>query len=578
MQSVARTGKSHSLIGELVDKAGEEDRPVYISSTHTEAYASWQKFRQHGVEAGYLIGKRRAEEQGIIIEGDNVPGHLKALTPEAAKNLPENVNQYEIYRRSVANAKYAITVPELWDKIGDRNWLIATEEAAMMRMLSSTYKLIDIKREWPNNASFVSVLQKHENSAQKIIDYIDDLEQTEQKLHGPIRQCAQVVQDLINIIDNYNIGTWETVKNSFATLRKNLEDRLKRIAFEQEPDLYRIKNWLNEHFSRAGDFILNIMFYEDCIAYGDGTRNNKNDSDERIQLFMSGDQERPFVDVSSIENLWTAGNDMMKMRHFHKVVVGEVPDDDHQEKFLGKYTPVQESIEVIKYTGGQNPNIQKNHMFKLLSQVQGVTDQDISSLVVAGSSKKCAWYASRQQESVQPATGDTVQSVNKMAKDGMSVTIPENSRFSEGVDTPHFDMGVLYNGNFATPWEDLMDTKRPTPIFKKAEKIRAAQNSILRPSDVPGDKPGEVIGTGKTPVVVPHRNVEIEIFDLFEAFDVTVIEIDNLVDLRRHVVDTIEIEGYTVHNEQIMHEDEVQEIHPAKQLINEMSSQIKEND
>ena len=53
------------------------------------------------------------------------------------------------------------------------------------------------------------------------------------------------------------------------------------------------------------------------------------------------------------------------------------------------------------------------------------------------------------------------------ADNGMSVAVPENGRFTEGVDSHFFHMGAIYNGNFATPREDFIAAfRQPSMYFR----------------------------------------------------------------------------------------------------------------
>lgn len=155
-----------------------------------------------------------------------------------------------------------------------------------------------------------------------------------------------------------------------------------------------------------------------------------------------------------------------------------------------------------------------------------------------------ARHAERIPRCTTPGENDTVADFRHYARCGMCVSIPENSRWSEGIDSPEFEMGALYNGHFATPVEDFIGQTTGDWSYKESELVRAAQNAILRASDTPD------AGTGPTPVIVPTRHVPSGTFEMLERFGILVYEPEfGMVEIRRFLVRILGVKDQAVEHD-----------------------------
>jgi len=562
MPSIARTGKSYTMIREAARCLDRDTRVVYVSSAHSEAEATVEKFKEHGVtDVAYLTGRDRAlEEYNVTCTGD-FRQTASAKTPREAARL-SNCNQYLALTRGCKNAQVVVTVPEKLRDIGDRDWVIMTEEAAFNRILSSSVNVIDVERHLGDDRVVKKKLSTRVDRLQRIVDHIDDLDQV-QRVHRWVRTTARGMVQVCRRIDNWLPVDWNAVDESWESLVDDVESLLSDIEFAEQPVLSRARKWL-ERFPDLRESILNVMFHDGVNSY---------ENDEKKQLFIVGDCDELFVPLpESVDTIWTAGNSLPHMEHFHEISHG---DEYEVKPFYGGVTPVQDCIRVIKYTGGDNQNIQANHVQRAIEELQRAlapSDDTVSGLLVSGSSKHCASHAERINRCTSPSENDTLEDVRYYLNHATVVAIPENSQFSEGVDTPEADFGALYNGNFATPREDYMAETYGRRDLKKAEKIRAAQNSILRPSDVLDDDMVQY-GTGVTPVIVPDMHVPDEIWALFEEYGVSVWEQRDIVDVKKLLVTFIDSDDVEVHGDRVLHVDDTpEEVSDVKRLILEQGS------
>lgn len=572
MPSIARTGKSYTMVGEaarLLKHDEFEDKQIaYLSSTHSEAEATVDKFKEHSVvDVAYLIGQRKAEKEYNVSCGGDFPVGKSARSPQEAARL-NCQNQYRAYELGCKDAQVVVTVPEKLEDIGERDWIIMTEEAAFSRILSTSVTAINVERLAGDDRSIKEKLSRRQDKFQNVIDEIDDKEQPAQA-HSWIRTTCQKLIQISRRIENWIPANWETVEESWDTLVDDIERLLNDIAFEEPPDFDAAYSWLDRYQELRTD-IMNVMFMDGTYTY---------ENDEKKQFFIIGDCERLFIPFpEDVDTLWTAGNSLQHMEHFHEIVHG----DEYQVKpFLGGVTPVQDSIRVLKYTGGKNQNIQANHVQQVIENAQRRLKpgaENVSAILISGSSKHCASHATRISRCITPSSNDTLEDVRHYLQHDFVVAIPENSRYSEGVDTPEADCGALYNGSFATPREDYMAEEYGRHDLKKAEKIRAAQNSILRPSDILDDDMKQY-GTGITPVIVPDKHVPDEIWELFEEYGITVYEDDSLVQLKKTFITFLKTDKLEVHDGKILHVDEVpEEISDVKKLILEHGSSSRTAD
>lgn len=547
MQSIARTGKSHTLIGESC-KLRDDEKIVYLSGSHSEARASVKKYRKHGYQVCYLVGKARAKDKyDVSTEGAFDPSYV-AMDPKDA-SLRDDINAYNGLIQGAKQADIVVTVPELVHKIGDFDWLIMTEEAAFDRMLSSEIKVIDVERFRGYDRSVSGTMHSHQPQAQAIIDYIDDLETTT-AMHNWIRTSAQVIVDICSLLEDWSAADWHEVENTWDHLVEDVESRLNDIAFEEEADLHEARTWLMNHFNRAASPILNVMFADGVFTYDNGNRK---------QLFIVGDTDRCFIELPDDLTVWTAGNNIPAMEEFHNIVHGESPT---VKPFYGGYTPVQDSIVVLKHDGGRNPNEQSSQVQRVIEEVQSL-EQNVGNLLISGSSHHSAQHAQRIKKCTTPGAMDDLEALRDYSENGMTVAAAENMWCVEGIDTPFFEMGALYRGEFATPREDYIAEKTGDDSLSRAEHIRAAQNAVLRPSDVPDE------GTGTTPVIVPTMHVPDEIFEMFEQYGITVMETEGITDIRRLIIKLLDLEA-DEHDNRIVDPSEAPEtIKPFDELFGE---------
>lgn len=553
VQSVARTGKSYTLIRDAVDLQDDE-QIVYISSTHSEAQAAREKFLYHGVEACHLIGKERAANKYDVTTDGPVYDAFSPYSAEEASNR-DDINAYQCLVSTAQDADVVVTVPEMIDKLDDFDWLIMTEEAAFSRMLSSELKIMDVQRYQGYDRHIRDSISSLDTGAQRVIDYIDDLEQTTE-MHADLRAGARCIQDIIEAVETWKPGGWHDVEDSWETFKKSVSSIVEDLTISADK-IGEIRTWLHNRFNRMEAPILNVMFNDGVFTYGDEDSN-------RRQMFLVGDTERLFVELPDDLTVWTAGNSIPAMEEFHDLCHGE---DVEVKTFEGGYTPVQDSIWIIRYSGGRNPNQQSGHVQNIVEEVQALQD-DTSSIVVSGSTQYTARHAETIQECTRPSKGDDLSSLERYCDSGMSVAVAENMWCVEGVDTPWFDMGALYNGSFATPREDYIAEKTHDDSLGIAERIRAAQNAILRPSDVP-DGSGGTHGTGITPVIVPDRHVPDEIFELLETFGITVTESDSQAETRRLVIEMLSLDAEEEEGTIVSDDETGDTVHPFRVLRRE---------
>lgn len=529
VQSTARSGKSYGIIKRATEEMDDE-RIVYLAPTHEEAKATVKKWRKHGIEPGYLVGQQRArQDYDITCTGSLDPSFNPANPTEARKR--DDVNAYQSLMTTVQNKQVVVTVPELLNKVGEYDWLIMTEEAAFKRMLSSPIQILDIKRVYGYDRRQMGSITRYESKMDNLIDEIDSLQQTDE-IHDIIYEAAKAVQDICYIVKEWLPKDWHGVDKDFEELRAKVDDRLNGVARANIPDFERVFTRL-QNYNRIETLILNVIYYDGLLVYGHGeSEDDRNDN--RKQMFAVGDTERVFRPIDDDVTLWLGGNSIPAMTEFHELVHGDPPEP---VGFLNGYEPIRDALDdniVIKYTGRDNQNQQSRDVQDTIEQVQAL-NTDASSLIISGSSKYCADHATKIQKCITPSADDTLSDVKDYARNGMSVAIPENSQFSEGVDTPEFNMGAIYNGKFAAPRESYIEEKTGDNSLLRAERIRATQNAILRPSNIPNGH-GGVTGTGKTPIIVPSYHVDSAIFDLFEEYDITVYETDDMSEVRRLII------------------------------------------
>lgn len=533
MQSVARTGKSHTLIEESI-KLRDEEKIVYVSGSHSEGEAQVSKFRRHGVRTCHLVGKERARsEYDITFDAPRDPSFV-AMDPKEA-SLRDDVHGYHGLLQGAEAADVVVTVPELLHELDDFDWLIMTEEAAFDRMLSSEIKVMDVERLRAYDRSVKGTLHEYKSTALSVIDYIDELGAT-QPMHDHIDTAAQVIVDICNIIEDWSPGNWTQVEENWEGFVEDVNDRLDDIAYDTPPDLYKCRTWLMNQFNRATTPILNFMFADGVFTYENGNRK---------QLFVIGDTDRCFVELPSDLLVWTAGNNIPAMEEFHDIVHSDKPT---VKPFYGGFTPVQDSISVVKMTGGRNPNEQSRKVQEIVEEVQ-LIEQDVGNLLISGHSEQSAQHAKRIRKCVNPGAHDDMDALRDYAENGVTVAAAENMWCVEGIDTPFFEMGALYRGDFATPREDYIAEQTGDDSLSRAERIRAAQNAILRPSNVPGE------GTGSTPVIVPEMHVPDEIFEMFEMYGITVVEAEDVTQARKMIIRVLDLDA-EIHHEMIVDPDE----------------------
>lgn len=533
MQSTARTGKSYQLVRNVCEHRVDE-KVMYISSAHSEARAQVDKFREFGQEVVYLVGEQRARQQYDVSTSGPVPNNYRPHTPEEA-SMRDDVNAYQCLVAAAKEADVVVTVPELIDKIGDRDLLVMTEEAAYSRMMSESFTVMNIERVNGYDRSINGSFKEHEDRCQKVIDEIDDLDQQDY-IHNVIRTAARVVVDIGNIIEDWIPRNWEEADAQWDELQRSVERRLEDMAFERMPSFDELYQRL-QNYNRVDKLLLNIIYWDGFHEYENGNKK---------RLFLIGDTDRLFVPLPDDLTTWLAGNNMSSMKEFQHLVDGNLPEERNIIKFEGGFTPVQDCIRVVRYSGGDNRNQQSRHVQEIIEEVQNVRDK-VGTLVVSGSSHHTARHAEKIRMCTTPARDDDLESLEMMADAGMAVAIPENSSFSEGVDTPFFRMGALYNGQFATPREDYIgehgwELDENPELLKRQELTRAAQNAILRVSNVP-DGNGGVEGTGKTPVIVPDGHVPDFVWQLFEEYGIKVYETDDPTEARRFVVHTLDMDA-----------------------------------
>lgn len=535
MQSPARTGKSHTLIGAAMEPHLDDQRKVYVGPTHNEARAAQEKFLYHDADSVvHLVGEELArDEYGISCDG-RIDMHTWVSTPEEAARLPDEINGYRTLCRCAQEADIVCTVPELIHDVGDFDMLIVTEEAALKRMMASAPKIVEAKKV-KDDRHIYNVVGKHKSRCQGVVDHIDDLEVVDY-VNRTIREAALAIIDVCECIENWEPKNWADVEKEWGWVSDIIESKIDKVQPSERATFSQIRKRV-DNFNRVKEILLSVI-------YSSGT--HQYDNKMRKQLFLIGDVDRVFVDIDP-DIVWTAGNSIPLMRKFHDHVHGNPPEP---KGFMGGYTPVQDCMRIIKFTGRDNPNQQTATMNKIVDEVSYHAHEQ-SLLIPAGSSQYTSELANRHRKTTTMSDRDTLEDFKSYAEAGLNVSSPENSKFMEGVDSPWFDGSVMYNGRFATPVEDFIADEYGDDSLRQAELARAAQNAILRASNVP-DGNGGVIGTGLTPSLVPSYHVPSGLFDMLEAFGFEVIEAENPVKARELFLEFLDPPTVTVHDGEIM--------------------------
>lgn len=528
MQSIARTGKSYTLIGAASEEKHSEKRICYLGPTHNEARASFDKFVEHGLtDVVHLIGEQRAREEYDLSTSGEPDLRFSPRTPEEARQLPDECNQYRTLVVAAQNARVVVTVPELYEEIDNVDLLIVTEEAALKRMLASSIGIVDFKR-LPYDDRFLNLqLLQYVSRCQNVIDEIDSLGAIDDT-HRAIRRACQCVIDIKDIVQKWMPETFTRGSETWDILVHMVDQRLEELIIDDLNTSFSKVRTRIKNYNRLEE-VLNVLYHSGTLCY---------DNENRKQMFLVGDTERLFVPVSEGTTVWTAGNSITTMRRFHELVHGDPPEP---RGFMGGYTPVQDSVLILKLNDGRN----KNHQSKIVENILAAMGKYTSPgkyapLVVSGSSEKAAERAGEIQN-VTYNDAQPLEVIRHWADVGMGLSIAENSKYAEGVDTPEFNMGALYNGKFATPLEDFIFEETGDYSLKASELARAAQNSILRPSDIP-DGEGGIKGTGLTPVVVPSRHVPKGTFQMLETFGISIWEFDESRRVMRALIKFLDID------------------------------------
>ena len=572
IQSIARSGKSYSVIGQLPDPNDWPDdfTAVYVSGKHAEAEAAYDKATEFGHNPVYITGEQRAREEHGISTSGAVQNTIIGNHPRDLQDFDDSINAHQSLIQKARNWHFVITVPELVDQINDIDLLITTEEAAFSRFQCEALKVADVERVNGWNRTVNSEFRGKKAEAERIMEEIDDRNQTDY-VHNQLYTASQVIVDICEMFDDWCDGNFTRLAKSWEDFVDDVERRINDIGFEEPPVVSEVKNRL-EHFNVDDKrFFLNVIFHDGLFTYGD-------DDDNRKQLFLVGDTDKIFIDLSDDMNLWTAGNSIPHMQRFHEQVYGDYPENQNEGliTLYPEYGPIQEAHQdmvILRYEGGENPNQQSAHVQKTIEQVQ--TSTPSPGLIISGSSRHCASHAEKISRTFCPSEQDDLEDLEQMAtKANMNIAAPENSRYTEGVDTPWLEFAALYNGDFATPIEDYIAEEKGKERLKKWEKIRAAQNSVLRPCNIP-DGNGGVEGTGKTPSIVPSMHVPDALFEMLEEwFDITVMDVEDPIELRRWMLMFLDPDDeFTVDNNgQIVAKTETTDTQAFSQLASDSSA------
>lgn len=537
VQGTARSGKTHGITQRACE-AWDGEKIVCLSPTHEEAKAWIDKWKQHNVTPAYLVGEEHAREQYDLDTSGPVDMSKEAITPTDAQDY-EGCNAYQSYVMNAVEADVIVTVPELINRIDDYDWIIATEEAAIKRLTASPMPVMCVQRyENP----YLDMTDRNINEALRggntCLDIIDDIEALDQTddVHDAIYEAAKCIVDMSEMVSDWVPRGWEGVQDDWMNLVTDIERRLEQMKDVQKPAFHKVYQRL-QNYNRVDTEILNTLYYDGILQYG-------NSDDNRKQLFYVGDTERSYVPIEDDVTVWLGGNSIPMMTKFHEIVHGDPPEPIG---YKNDYAPLRKALDdniVIKYTGRENQNQQSRDVQKTIEQIQQLSPESPSSLLISGSSEYTAEHAERIKQCTRPTGNDDLDTIRDtyLSKANMCVVFPENSQWSEGVDIPEAQMGAIYNGHFAAPFEEYIKEKTGDPTLLRAERVRAAQNATLRPSNIPSRTEG-VIGTGKTPLLVPSYHVPDEIFDLFEEYDLNVYQADDIAEIRRLLITVLDLEA-----------------------------------
>lgn len=531
IQGTARSGKSYGIVKRALEEKTDE-RIVYVCPTHEEGKATMQKFKQMGETPARLIGEERARRQwNLSSSGQFIPNCGK-ITPDGAQDL-DGANQYHSYASEAVSHDIIITVPELLHKIDDYDLVIMTEESAFSRMVSGPVPVINV-RKW--NASghadryIEGRIDGDRGTYTTVIDQINEKDRVDE-LDQAIREACNTILDIDKVVTEWTPSGWDGVDEGWSELVKRTKEILDQVrdwSHLDTGDLYtRLQN-----YNRIDDIAMNTLFCDGVLEYG---------NDEKKQMFYVGDTDRLFVPMEQDATLWLGGNSIPAMSEFHDIVHGDVPEPIG---YKNDYEPLREALSqniIIKFTGCDNQNQQSRAIQNTIHQIQNLSVDSPSSLVASGSSQHTAEHAESIRMCTSPSGHDDISAIETFAKANMSVAIAENSKWSVGVDLPCFDMGAIYNGHFAAPREEYIYRKSGDPTLLKAERIRAAQNATLRASNIP-TRDG-VDGTGETPMLVPSYHVPDAMFELFEEYDLNVVECETIAEARALLVDILDMDA-----------------------------------
>jgi hypothetical protein len=530
IQGCARAGKSYEVMKSAYTEliAGNYNRGCYVAPSHQEAQATWQKAVDMGIDAAYVGGREWAKSgwgennRELNYSSDEYPERTAKTPWKALDKIDGSKNQYQGLIEGAKEADFVVLPPEKLEAVTTEDntfdLVITSEENVLDRLVSESVTVFTIQRTGSKTGVSIPILDSLAGTAEVMIERINDLERTD-RIHEDMLQVAEFVIELGDMIKESGIESWSAGEDTFRELVSDVRDKLAELT--PQADFHATRKRLRNKYPGHYREFINLLYHDpDPDKQGVLTRSDGN----KKSIDILGDTDRLFQELPPDATYWFAGNDISLMSSVHRLAHNDAPEP---VRYMNDFTPVTRSIEALKLDTDASPNEQAAHVAEIIEspKVRGA-----SGIMFGGSKRRAKRAKSRVNKvTVAPENVDRLADIRKQA--GVNnVALSLNSKFAEGVDLEPFEYTALHTGRFKTPRENYIAEKTGDPTAKYGELIRATQNAALRASDVPDpEKPEKPKGTGKTPALIPDKQVPDALFAMLEAFDI-----------ETHTVETIE--------------------------------------
>jgi len=531
IQGCARAGKSYEVMKSAYEelRAGAFERGCYVAPSHQEAQATWQKAVDMGIDAAYLGGREWAKSgwgennRELNYASDEYPEETAKNPWEALDKIDGDKNQYQALIEGAKEANFVVLPPEKLEAVTTEDngfdLVITSEEGVLDRVTSTNVTVFKIQRTGSKTGVTIPILDSLAGTAEVMIERIDDLERTD-RIHDDMRQVAEFVIELGDMIKQSGIESWDAGEDAFRELVERIRDRLAEL--EPKADFHATRKRLRNKYQGHYRKFINLLYHDpDPDKQGVLTRSDGN----KKSIDIIGDTDRLFQPLPENATYWFAGNDISLMSSVHRLAHNDAPEP---VRYVNDFTPVTRSVEAVRLDTDVSPNEQAAQVGEI---IENPKVRSASGLMFGGSKRRATRAkASVNKVTVAPENVDRLADIRNQA--GVNnVALSLNSKFAEGVDLEPFEYSAIHTGRFKTPRENYIAEKTGDPTAKYGELIRATQNAALRASDVPDpDDPEKPKGTGKTPALIPDTQVPDALFAMLEAFGIETHSVESIED------------------------------------------------